>query len=252
MDKLKDVSREQRAIHQYNQDIESMGGYIYTGTRRRKSMDIFNRCASMSIQNLIDMRDQSVIDVGCGDGTFTAEIVTQMGAASAVGIETSDAWLLGQQKYSKLAPFVDIRHGNAYALEYPDKHFDVAIMRGVLHHLDDPLAGLGEMARVARNVVLLEPNGYNPIIKLLEVLSPYHRAHGEKSYTPALLRQWFYSLGGFFCRESYTSLTPLFCPDAMAEFLNWLSRPWERLPLIPKISCGLYCVHFRFDDVKHS
>lgn len=240
-------SRENKAIAQYNQDIENMDGYIYTGINVRKSMDIFNRRATLAILNLIDMRGKSVIDIGCGDGTFTVELVTVLGAASSVGIEPSDAWKLGQKKYVTYSPAVQIRHGNAYALEFPDKQFDVAIMRGVFHHLDNPLKGLQEMSRVAHNIFLLEPNGYNPIIKLLEMFSPYHRSHGEKSYAPSTLRRWLDSLDGQFCGDSFSSLVPLFCPDTMADFLDWLSPKWEQLPLVPKISCGLYCVHYSFD-----
>jgi SAM-dependent methyltransferase len=240
-------SREDKAIAQYNQDIHSMEGYIYTGIKARKSMDIFNRRATLAIQSLIDMHGKSVIDIGCGDGTYTVELVTTMGASSSIGIEPSDAWKLGQKKYAQYAPSVQIRHGNAYALDFPDKFFDLAIMRGVIHHLDDPIKGLQEMSRVAKNVFLLEPNGFNPIIKLLEKVSSYHRAHGEKSYTPSTLRRWLVSLGGTFCGESFSSLVPLLCPTAIAEFLDWLSPKWEQLPFIAKISCGLYCVHFCFD-----
>lgn len=211
-------------------------------------MDIFNRRATSAIQNLISLRDKSVVDIGCGDGTFTIQLVTALGASSAVGVEPSDAWKLGQEKYSIYEPAVQIQHGSAYELDFPDKSFDVAIMRGVVHHLDDPFGGLREMVRVARNVFLLEPNGYNPIIKLLENFSTYHREHGERSYAPATIRSWLQSLGGTFCKESYSSLVPLLCPDKMAEFLDWLSDPWEKLPIVPKISCGLYCVHFSFDD----
>jgi len=241
------ISREKRAISQYNDDVVHMDGYVYTGSSKRKSMDIFNRRATGAISELISLKGKSVIDVGCGDGTYTVELVTSMGAASAVGVEPSDAWKLGHKKFQHYEPNVQICYGNAYALNFPDMHFDVSVMRGVFHHLDDPLKALREMARVAPNVFLLEPNGYNPIIKMLEKLSPYHRAHGEKSYSPATLRRWMRSIGGRFCGDSYSSLVPLFCPDTMAEFLNWLTPKWERLPFIPKISCGLYCVHFLFD-----
>ena len=246
MTELNNNSREERAILQYNKDIENLDGYIYTGTAKRKSMDIFNRRATMAIQGLVNLSGKSVIDIGCGDGTFTVELVKAMGAASAVGVEPSDAWKLGQSKFSYLEPTVKIRHGNAYELEYPDKHFDVSIMRGVLHHLNDPLKALKEMSRVSCAVFLLEPNGYNPIIKLIEVLSTYHRAHGEKSYAPAKLRHWLKSMGGDFCGESYSNLVPLFCPDRMATFLDWLTPKWESLPILPTFSCGLYCVNYSF------
>jgi len=246
MSNTEKVGREQRAILQYNQDLNDMGGYIYTSANVCKSMKIFNRRATQAISHLLDMKGKSVIDIGCGDGTYTVELVTVMGAIASVGIEPSDAWKFGQKKYGHYEPTVRICQGSAYSLDFADKHFDVSIMRGVIHHLDDPLKALQEMSRVATNVFLLEPNGYNPVIKLLEILSPYHRAHGERSYAPAKLRRWISSLGGKFCGDSYSSLVPLFCPDAMAVFLDWLTPMWERLPLISKISCGLYCVHFQF------
>jgi len=237
------MSREDKAIARYNLDIQEMNGYIYTGNKARKSMDIFNARASLAVQNCVSLEGMSVLDVGCADGTFTVELVTRMKAARAVGIEPSDAWKLAQEKYCRFAPQVRFQYGSAYHLDFPDRSFDLAMMRGVLHHLDDPVQGLKEMFRVSGGVFLLEPNGYNPIIKLLEIVSPYHRAHAEKSYSPRRIRGWLQSLGGTLEGESFSSLVPLICPDGIAGFLNWLSPAWERLPLIPTISCGLYCVH---------
>lgn len=233
---------EEEVIRKYSDDVKKMGGYVYTGVKARKSMDIFNKRASMAIRELLDARNGHVIDIGCGDGTYTVELVKDMGAASAVGIEPSDAWQLARQKHAAFAPQVEFRQGSAYALPYPDDNFDLAFMRGVLHHLDDPIVGLREAFRVARSVFLLEPNGYNPAIKLIEKLSPYHRAHGERSFAPARIKSWLHSLGGNVAGESYRSLVPLFCPDRMAMFLDWLSPRWERLPLAPTFTCGLYCV----------
>lgn len=236
--------REKKAIAQYNQDLKEMGGYIYTGKKSRKSMDIFNNRVSLSIERLYNFTGKSVIDIGCGDGTYSIELVTRMNAATVIGIEPSDAWQLAVMKYSAYAPQVKFQYGDAYHLEFPNKHFDVSIMRGVLHHLDDPVSGLKEMFRISKNIFLLEPNGYNLIIKLLECLSSYHRAHAEKSYFPYTLRIWMKSLGGTFVAQSYSSLVPLLCPYPFACFLDWLSPKWEKLPFIPKISCGLYCVLF--------
>jgi len=243
MDKLK-KSRENRAIEQYNLDIQEMNGYIYTGNRVKKSMDIFNNRASLAIEKLVTIEGMSVIDIGSADGTFSVELFTRMKASSVVGVEPSNAWLLAREKYADFAPDVQFYCGSAYDLKFPDKHFDLSIMRGVFHHLDDPLLGLKEMFRVSKNVFLLEPNGYNPIIKLLERFSTYHRIHQEKSYSPARLREWMKSMGGQFAGESFSSLVPLMCPDSMALFLDWLSPKWEILPLLPQISCGLYCVYF--------
>jgi len=244
------MSRERKSIDQYNLDIKEMDGYIYTGKKSQKSMHIFNKRASLAIKNLIDLTGKKVIDIGCADGTFTVELVAQMKAARAIGVEPSDAWRLAQKKYGQGDPRVQFHYGSAYRLDFPDRYFDVSLMRGVLHHLDDPVKGLKECLRVSRGVFLLEPNGYNPIIKLLEIFSPYHRAHQEKSYCPHTLRTWLKLLGATFVNESFTSLVPLICPDRIAAFLDWLTPRWERLPLIPKVSCGLYCVYFTREEER--
>ncbi|MCG2660974.1 MAG: class I SAM-dependent methyltransferase [Kiritimatiellae bacterium] len=237
-------SRENQSIAQYNKDLKGMGGYIYTGNQKRKSMDIFNERASLAIASLVKVENRSVIDIGCGDGTFSAELFVRMKARRVVGVDPSNAWKKATETNARWAPHVQFQQGNVSHLDFPDNSFDVAMMRGVLHHLDDPRAGLREMFRVARDVFLLEPNGYNPIVKLIEKLSPYHRAHGERSYRPLLIRSWMRASGGQFVGESYSSLVPLFCPDLIADFLNWLSPKWERLPLLPKATCGLYCALF--------
>ena len=242
------MSCEKNAIAQYNRDIEEMNGYIYTGDKATLSMRIFNRRATKAIKELIDVTNKSVIDIGCGDGTYTIKIATEMGAGRVVGIEPSDAWELATKKHVAHSSKVTFRQGSAYQLDYADNTFDFALMRGVLHHLDDPEKGLKEAFRVARNIFLLEPNGYNPIIKLLEIFSPYHRAHNERSFSPVLLRRWLRHQGGVISGDSYSNLVPLFCPDPAARFLDWLTPKWEAFPLIPRVSCGLYCVAARKDD----
>lgn len=233
---------ERETIEKYNRDIEAMDGYIYTGNKAKKSMDIFNNRASLAIENLIDLKGKTVLDIGCGDGTFSAEIYKRMGAAKVVGLEPSNAWKLAEKKHAEYKENVSFVNGSAYKMDFPDNHFDVAMMRGVLHHLDDPIAGLEEMMRVSKNVFLLEPNGYNLIIKILEKVSPYHRAHNEKSFAPAKIKKWLLSLGLELQGESFSSLCPLLCPDWFSVFLNWLSPKWEKIPFIPKLTCGIYCI----------
>lgn len=244
------MRREEQAIERYNRDLDEMGGYIYTAKKVRKSMDLFNKRATMAVANLIDFKGKSVIDVGCGDGTYSIELVEKLGAESVVGVEPSNACELAQEKFGHYAPSVRFVRGSAYELQYNDFEFDVAMMRGVLHHLDDPKSGLAEMFRVAKKVFLLEPNGYNAVIKFLEKVSPYHKTHRERSFAPKKIRHMARSLGAEAVRESYSSLVPLLCPDRLATFLDWLSPRWEKLLFLPKISCGLYCVLFQLYERK--
>lgn len=239
------MSVEKETILRYNRDLQEMEGYIYTGTNSSLSMHLFNKRVFMALYRLIKTRCQSLLDVGCGDGTFTVELAEYLGVSEAVGVEPSEGWQLAQKKFADQYPRISFRQGSAYRLPYPLGHFDLAVMRGVLHHLDQPVQGLGEMARVARYVLLLEPNGYNPLLKLIEKLSPYHRAHNEKSFSPAQIRYWLNKVGCQVMEDSFASLVPLFCPDRAAQFLDWLSPKWESLPLLNKLSCGLFCVMAR-------
>ncbi len=45
---------------------------------------------------------------------------------------------------------------------------DVAVLRGVLHHLDRPEAAIAHLAKQFKAVMILELNGYNPVMKLIE------------------------------------------------------------------------------------
>jgi SAM-dependent methyltransferase len=232
---------EKKTINQFSRDIEALGGYVYTG-KTRASMRLFDKRASLAIAELVRITGGTVLDIGCGDGANTMELFTTLKPASVVGIEPSEAWRAARDKYADHVPRVEFRQGTAYDLPFPNGTFDLAFMRGVLHHMDDPQSALREACRVARRVFLLEPNGYNPILKLIERFSPYHRAHGERSYAPALIRDWLRQAGGEITGESFRSLVPTFCPDRLAVFLDWLSPHWERLPLLPAFTCGFYCV----------
>jgi len=55
-----------------------------------------------------------------------------------------------------------VTHGSIYRLDFPDKHFGVALAAHVLEHLEDPEAALRELERVADNVVIVTPRWWAP------------------------------------------------------------------------------------------
>ncbi|TMK70650.1 MAG: class I SAM-dependent methyltransferase [Actinobacteria bacterium] len=90
---------------------------------------------------------QRVIDVGCGPGTLTAELVARLGAENVVAADPSDAFVAAaRQRY----PGVDVRSAPAEALPFADGSFDAALAQLVVHFMTDPVAGLREMGRVTR------------------------------------------------------------------------------------------------------
>jgi 2-polyprenyl-3-methyl-5-hydroxy-6-metoxy-1,4-benzoquinol methylase len=96
--------------------------------------------------------------------------------------------------------------GNIYALEsfIADKRFDCIVLRGVLHHLPDPARAIAGLAAFGGTIIVLEPNGNNPVLKLLEKYSRYHIEHEERSFTPALIRSWLVAAGFRVC-SSYSN-----------------------------------------------
>ena len=88
-----------------------------------------------------------VLDVGCGPGALTAELVKRVGPAAVGAVDPSDAFVAAvHQRY----PAVDVRRASAEQLPFEDRVFDAALAQLVVHFMNDPVAGLHEMARVTR------------------------------------------------------------------------------------------------------
>ena len=89
-----------------------------------------------------------VIDVGCGPGALTAELVTRVGPLGVAAVDPSAPFVAATQARN---PGVDVRLASAERLPFPDRTFDAALAQLVVHFMSDPVAGLTEMARVTRN-----------------------------------------------------------------------------------------------------
>jgi ubiquinone/menaquinone biosynthesis C-methylase UbiE len=93
---------------------------------------------------------QTLLDIGCGPGTITADLARLVGPAGVTAVDISSEAV--QQARATLAGAgvaeVDVRVGDVYALELPDGSFDVVHAHQVLQHLPDPVAGLRAMRRM--------------------------------------------------------------------------------------------------------
>jgi SAM-dependent methyltransferase len=87
------------------------------------------------------------LDVGCGPGALTAQLVARLGDELVSAIDPSAPFLAAiRARFSG----VDVREGSAEQLPFPDDHFDVTLAQLVVHFMSDPVAGLREMGRVTR------------------------------------------------------------------------------------------------------
>lgn len=92
-------------------------------------------------------RGQLALDVGCGPGALTAHLVERLGSAAVTAIDPSEPFVAAIRARF---PDVDVRVGGAEHLPFPEDGFDAALAQLVVHFMTDPVAGLGEMARVTR------------------------------------------------------------------------------------------------------
>ena len=92
-------------------------------------------------------RGQRVLDVGCGPGALTAELVRRAGTGAVSAVEPSASFAAAVRER---LPGADVRQCAAEQLPFPDAAFDAALAQLVVHFMADPVLGLREMARVTR------------------------------------------------------------------------------------------------------
>ncbi len=90
---------------------------------------------------------QRVLDVGCGPGALTAELVERVGAPSVTAVDPSRSFV---EATRSRFPGSSVLQALAERLPFADHEFDAAIAQLVVHFMADPIAGLGEMKRVTR------------------------------------------------------------------------------------------------------
>jgi SAM-dependent methyltransferase len=90
---------------------------------------------------------QRVLDVGCGPGALTTELVDRLGPGAVSAVDPSEPFVEAARERH---PGVDVRRASAEQLPFADGEFDAALAELVVHFMDDPVAGLRQMARVTR------------------------------------------------------------------------------------------------------
>src|SRR5439155_10935275 len=92
----------------------------------------------------------SLLDVGCGPGTITADLAARVAPGRVTAVELTDGALdLARAEIaSRRLANVDFAVSDVHALDFPDATFDVVHAHQVLQHVADPVAALRELRRV--------------------------------------------------------------------------------------------------------
>jgi len=225
-------------VDPFEQDVLQTGGYRYT-TDAPLSSQMANQRITDACLASADCRGKRLLDLGCGDGTYTAELLRLGQPASIHGVDPSPGAISAAMARTE-DPRLTFAVGSAEGLPHPDGAFDVAYLRGVLHHMEQPVEALAEGLRVAPLIVVVEPNGYNPGLKVLERVSAYHREHGERSYPPRRLDRWAESVGGRVVARRYVGFVPMFSPDVYARMAKRIEPALEGRPILRQAMCAQY------------
>ncbi|GAA5090900.1 methyltransferase domain-containing protein [Microbacterium yannicii] len=138
----------------------------------------------------------SVLDVGSGPGSITADLAALVAPGRVVGTDAS-ADVIAQASADHAARGLSFEVGDAYALPYDDGEFDIVHAHQVLQHVDRPVDMLRELGRVAgqEGVVAARDVDYEgviwyPLIPALdEWLTLYLTTHRSVAGEPAAGRR---------------------------------------------------------------
>lgn len=112
------------------------------------------RTANNSAKYLIDhlRPGLTLLDIGCGAGTITADLAALVSPGKVSAVDTSQSVLSEAKSVAgdRGLRNVDFTVADAHNLRFADNSFDIVHAHQVLQHLSDPVRALKEMRRVCK------------------------------------------------------------------------------------------------------
>lgn len=103
--------------------------------------------AALVVDQMAPRPGQQALDVGCGPGAVTSQLIERLGVHAVHAIDPSATFVAAVRERW---PDLDVRQGVAEQLPVDDDSIDLCVAQLVVHFMSDPVAGLAEMARVTR------------------------------------------------------------------------------------------------------
>jgi len=173
--------------------------------------------ANELIEKLHLQGDESLLDIGCGDGKVTYALAERLPSGKVVGIDAS-AEMITLASQSHQRDNLSFRHMDASALHL-DQQFDVAFSNAVLHWIRDHLSVLINIRQHLNpgGRILFQMGGQGNTLNMHETVMAMIRCDG-----------W----SGYF--EGFTYPYSFYHPDDYAQWLPEAGFEMQRAELIPK------------------
>ena len=179
----------------------------------------------------------SLLDVGSGPGTITADLARLIHPGRVTALEMSEAALefTRSEVLNQGCTNVDFAVGDVHQLDFANGSFDVVHAHQVLQHVQDPVLALREMIRVCKpgGVVAARDGDYSgftwypgiaELDSWLELYQVAARANGGEPNAGRRLAAWAHAAGD----HHVTAMSSTWCyadPDSRAAWGGmWADR----------------------------
>jgi SAM-dependent methyltransferase len=168
--------------------------------------------------------DETVADVGCGNGAYLAQLARRGHAGQVLGVDLSLGMLAAARHR---APAAALAAGDAAALPLRDHAADLTLAPHMLYHVPDLHGALRELRRITRpgGTVLVVLNGQDHLRELRDLVTSAlqdagcpapPRAHPRLEDGPDLLASQFTSV----TRHDFISELRITAPEPVADYVR--------------------------------
>lgn len=175
--------------------------------------------------------DESLLDVGCGNGRVSRVLRDRVAEVHAVDVETSPEW--------SDEPGLSFRVADGEHLPFADASFDLVHSKDSLHHMDDPARAVVEYRRVLKlggTALIVEANRHNPSLFVQMTLVRRHQHFTQRRFEDLV--------SGAFDDVRFGGFEAHFVPGAsrLLGLQNSVEEALERLRLVRPILSYNYAV----------
>ena len=158
------------------------------------SIDLSNSTDIQVANKVLQLQDQNVADIGCGDGSFAAALAEK--GARVIGVEP-DSGQAEKNRNAKPFPGLELLEAGAEALPFENQSQDILIFRFSFHHIPQALHAqvFKEAARVLNpegKLFVIEPVAEGPANYVMELFHDETevRAQVQTALTTLALRHF--------------------------------------------------------------